>query len=52
MLQAACARLSESGDDQEKLLSTSARQLLSPARAVEQALADAAARAENAAGKA
>ena len=50
MLQAACARLSESGDDdQDKLLSTSARQLLGPARTVEQALADAAARAEDAA---
>ena len=50
MLQAACARLSESGDDdQDKLLSTSARQLLGPARAVEQALADAAAGAEDAA---
>jgi hypothetical protein len=43
MLQAACARLSESSDDdQDKLFSTSARQLLGPARAVEQALADAA----------
>ena len=50
MLQAACARLSESGDDdQDKLLSTSARQLLGPARAVEKALADAAAGAEDAA---
>jgi DNA repair protein SbcC/Rad50 len=49
MLQAACARLSESGDDdQDKLLSMSARQLLGPARAVEQALADAAARADDA----
>ena len=50
MLQAACARLSESGDDdQDELLSTSARQLLGPARAVEQALADAATSAEHAA---
>jgi DNA repair protein SbcC/Rad50 len=49
-LQAACVRLSESGDDdQDKLLSTSARQLLGPARAVDQALADAAADAEDAA---
>ena len=50
MLQAACVRLSESGDDdQDQLLSTSARQLLGPARSVEQALADAGAGAENAA---
>jgi exonuclease SbcC len=50
MLQAACARLSESSDDdQDKLFSTSARQLLGPARAVEQALADAATSAEDAA---
>jgi len=45
MLQAACARLSESGDDdQDKLLSTSARQLLDLVRAVEQALEDTATR--------
>jgi DNA repair protein SbcC/Rad50 len=50
MLQAACTRLSESGDDdQDKLLSTAARQLLGPARAVEQALADAAGGADDAA---
>jgi len=52
MLQAACARLSESGDDdQDKLLSTSARQLLGLVRAVEQALEDTATRAEDAARK-
>lgn len=52
MLQAACARLSESGDDdQDKLLSTSARQLLGPVRAVDQALADITAKAEGAARK-
>ena len=50
MLQAACTRLSESGDDdQDKLLSTSARQLLGPARTAEKALADAAASAHDAA---
>ena len=50
MLQAACARLSESGDDdQDQLLSASARQLLGPARTVEKALADAAASAHDAA---
>jgi exonuclease SbcC len=50
MLQAACVRLSEaSEDDQENLLDMSARQLLGPAHAAEQALADAAARAEDAA---
>jgi exonuclease SbcC len=50
MLQAACTRLSESGDDdQDKLLSASIRQLLSPAHTVEKALADAAAGAHDAA---
>ncbi len=50
MLQSACAQLSESGDDdQDTLLSTLAWQLLGPARAVEQALADAATSAEDAA---
>ena len=50
MLQAACARLSESGDDdQDQLVSASARQLLGPARTVEKALADAAAGAHDAA---
>ncbi len=50
-LQAACTELSEaSEDDQEKLLGTAARQLLGSAHVVEQALADAAARADDAAG--
>jgi len=50
MLQAACARLSESGDDdQDQLLSASTRQLLSPARTAEKALAGAAASAHDAA---
>lgn len=48
MLRAACSKLSEAeGDDQDKLLSTSARQLLGQARALEQALADAATKAED-----
>lgn len=50
MLQVACTRLSESGDDdQDTLLSTSALQLLGPARSVEKALVDAAASADDAA---
>ena len=50
LLQAACSRLSEAdGDDQDRLPSTSARQLLGPARTLEQALAGAATKAEEAA---
>jgi DNA repair protein SbcC/Rad50 len=50
ILRTACSRLSEADDnDQDKLVSTSVRQLLGPARALEQALSGAATKADEAA---